>query len=63
MIKKIEISEAMKIPGVKAVITHNDIPGAKLWGDIVYDEEIFAIDRVHHYGKKKKIFQISKNRT
>jgi xanthine dehydrogenase/oxidase len=45
----IDTEAAMLVPGVKAVITHNDVPGKKAWGDIYQDEEIFASEEVHHY--------------
>jgi len=49
----IDTSEAEKLPGVKAVITHRDVP-AKKYGlsPARWDETIFCIDKVRHVGDK-----------
>ena len=41
-IVSIDFSDALKMPGVHGHVTHDDIPGAKLVGSIVHDEEMFA---------------------
>jgi 4-hydroxybenzoyl-CoA reductase alpha subunit len=49
----IDTSEAKRLPGVKAVITHKDVP-AKKYGvsPARRDENIFCIDKVRHVGDK-----------
>lgn len=52
-IVNIDTSEAEKLPGVKAVITHEDVPSKKY--DISparWDENIFCIDKVRFVGDK-----------
>lgn len=48
-IKSIDISAAEKYPGVKAVITHKDIP-CNRFGVHVDDQPVLADDKVRHYG-------------
>ncbi len=50
-IESIDASEALRLDGVRAVLTHKDVPGSNKWGDIVDDEELFASERVLHYGQ------------
>jgi xanthine dehydrogenase/oxidase len=50
-IKSIDYSEALKYPGVHGVLTHKDVPGDNIWGDIVHDEELFASEQVYQYGQ------------
>lgn len=49
-IKKLDISAAEAMPGVKAVVTHRDIPGEKIYGYLTKDQPVFAIDEVHYIG-------------
>lgn len=52
-ILRIDTSEAEKLPGVKAVITHRDVPGKKYGlSPARWDENIFCIDKVRHVGDK-----------
>lgn len=49
----IDTSEAEKLPGVKAVITHKDVPSTKYGQSPArWDETIFCIDKVRFYGDK-----------
>lgn len=52
-ILKIDTSQAQRLPGVKAVITHKDVP-VKKYGvsPARRDENIFCIDKVRHVGDK-----------
>jgi CO/xanthine dehydrogenase Mo-binding subunit len=47
----IDISEALAVPGVHAVLTHDDVPGAKLYGLEFQDQPVLAIDRVRYFGE------------
>ena len=47
----IDISEAVTMPGVHAVLTHDDVPGAKTYGLEFPDQPVLAIDRVLYYGE------------
>jgi CO/xanthine dehydrogenase Mo-binding subunit len=42
----IDVSEAVTMPGVHAVLTHEDVPGKKLYGLEFPDQPVLAIDRV-----------------
>lgn len=49
----IDTSEAEKLPGVKAVITHKDVPSLKYGiSPARWDENIFCIDKVRFVGDK-----------
>ena len=39
------------MPGVHAVLTHDDVPGEKLYGLEFQDQPVLAIDRVLYYGE------------
>ena len=46
-----DIAEAVAMPGVHAVLTHEDVPGAKRYGLEFADQPVLAIDRVRYYGE------------
>jgi CO/xanthine dehydrogenase Mo-binding subunit len=50
-IEGIDISEAVTMPGVHAVLTHEDVPGKKLYGLEFADQPVLAINRVRYYGE------------
>uniref|UniRef100_A0A672MV38 Xanthine dehydrogenase n=1 Tax=Sinocyclocheilus grahami TaxID=75366 RepID=A0A672MV38_SINGR len=47
LIKSIDTSDAMAVPGVVAFISAKDIPGSNMTGPVVYDETVFADDKVN----------------
>jgi CO/xanthine dehydrogenase Mo-binding subunit len=47
----IDISEALAMPGVHAVLMHADVPGAKTYGLEFPDQPVLAIDRVRYFGE------------
>src|SRR5207249_9604847 len=47
----IDVSEAVTMPGVHAVLTHEDVPGAKTYGLEFRDQPVLAIDRVRYFGE------------
>jgi OHCU decarboxylase len=47
----IDIAAALAIPGVHAVLTHTDVPGAKLYGMEVADQPVLAINHVRFQGE------------
>lgn len=49
-IKSVDLSAAAKIPGVVALLTHQDIPGHKYFGAIQKDEHLLANEMVDHIG-------------
>jgi 4-hydroxybenzoyl-CoA reductase subunit alpha len=52
-ILNIDTSEAERLPGVKAVITHKDVPSLKYGlSPARWDENIFCIDKVRFVGDK-----------
>ena len=50
-ITEIDISAALAMPGVHAVLTHDDVPGAKTYGLEFPDQPVLAIDRVRYFGE------------
>ncbi|XP_073682885.1 xanthine dehydrogenase/oxidase isoform X1 [Garra rufa] len=46
LIKSIDTSDAMAVPGVVAFVSARDIPGSNMTGPVVYDETVFADDKV-----------------
>jgi CO/xanthine dehydrogenase Mo-binding subunit len=49
-ILKIEMDQALKVPGVERIFTAKDIPGKNLVGTISKDQPILASDRVRYVG-------------
>src|SRR5947208_14247387 len=47
----IDVSGAVTMPGVHAVLTHEDVPGKKTYGLEFPDQPVLAIDRVLYYGE------------
>ena len=47
----IDISQAVSMPGVHAVLTHDDVPGQKTYGLEFADQPVLAIDRVLYFGE------------
>ena len=47
----IDVSRALTMPGVHAVLTHEDVPGEKLYGLEFRDQPVLAIDRVRYFGE------------
>ena len=50
-ILEIDVSEAVAMPGVHAVLTHEDVPGKKLYGLEFPDQPVLAIDCVRYFGE------------
>src|ERR687895_1149519 len=50
-ILSIDISEAVRMAGVHAVMTHEDVPGQKTYGLEFPDQPVLAIDRVRYFGE------------
>src|SRR6266567_371400 len=51
LVSEVDISEAVGMPGVHAVLTHSDVPGAKTYGLELPDQPVLAIDRVRYFGE------------
>jgi CO/xanthine dehydrogenase Mo-binding subunit len=50
-IVEVDLSAALAMPGVHAVLTHDDVPGQKTYGLEFPDQPVLAIDRVRYYGE------------
>lgn len=50
-LRKVDASKALQVPGVIGFFSHKDIPGEKIIGDIVHDEEVFASEVVETVGQ------------
>lgn len=50
-IRSIDISKAAAVEGVHAVLTHEDVPGAKTYGMKIADQPVLAIDQVRYQGE------------
>jgi CO/xanthine dehydrogenase Mo-binding subunit len=51
LVRSIDISEAVAMPGVHAVLTHEDVPGEKRYGLEFPDQPVLAFDRVRYFGE------------
>jgi CO/xanthine dehydrogenase Mo-binding subunit len=51
LIHSIDISQALAMPGVHAVMTHDDVPGDKRYGLEFPDQPVLAFDRVRYFGE------------
>jgi xanthine dehydrogenase D subunit len=47
----IDISAALSLPGVHAVLTHEDVPGRKVYGLEIQDQPVLANDVVRYWGE------------
>src|SRR2546429_704396 len=47
----IDISQAVAMPGVHAVLTHQDVPGEKRYGLEFQDQPVLADERVRYFGE------------
>jgi xanthine dehydrogenase D subunit len=50
-IRSIDIRPALATPGVCAVLTHEDVPGEKLYGMDIADQPVLAVDVVRYQGE------------
>jgi xanthine dehydrogenase D subunit len=50
-IVSIDTSEALAAPGVRAVLTHLDVPGKKVYGLEIHDQPVLAFDVVRYWGE------------
>jgi CO/xanthine dehydrogenase Mo-binding subunit len=50
-IVELDISQAVRMAGVHAVLTHADVPGQKTYGLEFADQPVLAADRVRYYGE------------
>ncbi|HEV2477849.1 MAG TPA: molybdopterin cofactor-binding domain-containing protein, partial [Candidatus Dormibacteraeota bacterium] len=50
-IVSIDTTRARTMPGVHAVLTHEDVPGVKLYGLEIADQPVLASDRVRYWGE------------
>jgi CO/xanthine dehydrogenase Mo-binding subunit len=51
LIHSVDISQALAMPGVHAVLTHDDVPGDKRYGLEFADQPVLAFDRVRYFGE------------
>ncbi|MEU8826656.1 xanthine dehydrogenase subunit D [Streptomyces sp. NPDC048636] len=50
-IRSIDTAEALAVPGVHAVMTHDDLPAATHYGLEIKDQPVLAKDRVRYHGE------------
>ncbi|HEX7746166.1 MAG TPA: xanthine dehydrogenase subunit D [Micromonosporaceae bacterium] len=50
-IRRIDLTAALALPGVHAVLTHEDVPGAKTYGLEIPDQPVLAADEVRYQGE------------
>lgn len=50
-IRRVDTTKAARMPGVKAVLTHRDVPGRNLFGLMQPDQPVLAVDRVRYVGE------------
>src|ERR687888_458533 len=51
LIRSIDVSRAVGMPGVHAVLTHEDVPGEKRYGLEFADQPVLADERVRYQGE------------
>ena len=51
LIRELDVSAAVRMPGVHAVLTHADVPGSKTYGLEFADQPVLASERVRYYGE------------
>ncbi len=51
LIRSLDTAAARALPGVRAVLTHEDVPGRKTYGMEIPDQPVLAIDRVRYQGE------------
>src|SRR5207248_9454679 len=51
LVRSIDVSRALTMPGVHAVLTHEDVPGEKRYGLEFPDQPVLAFDRVRYFGE------------
>ncbi len=51
LVRAIDLSAALTMPGVRAVLTHDDVPGRKTYGLEFSDQPVLVIDRVRYFGE------------
>ena len=50
-IRGIDLTAALALPGVYAVLTHEDVPGAKRYGLEIADQPVLAMGEVRYEGE------------
>ncbi|WP_432586341.1 xanthine dehydrogenase subunit D [Streptomyces sp. HD1123-B1] len=50
-IRSVDTAEALAVPGVHAVMTHDDLPAATHYGLEIKDQPVLAKDRVRYHGE------------
>jgi xanthine dehydrogenase D subunit len=50
-LRSVDISDALSVSGVHAVLTHEDVPGRKLYGMEIVDQPVLAWDEVRYEGE------------
>src|SRR3954454_18837877 len=50
-VRSIELGAALAVPGVRAVLTHADVPGRKTYGLEHHDQPVLAFDEVRYQGE------------
>jgi CO/xanthine dehydrogenase Mo-binding subunit len=50
-VRGIDVGAALAVPGVRAVLTHEDVPGRPVYGMEVPDQPVLAIDEVRYEGE------------
>src|SRR5262249_42866877 len=50
-IRSIDITDALSMPGVHAVLTHEDIPGKTFYGLEIADQPVLGFDEVRYWGE------------
>jgi xanthine dehydrogenase D subunit len=51
LIRRIDVTGALTLPGVYAVLSHEDVPGEKFYGLDEPDQPVLAIDQVRYEGE------------
>ena len=63
VIRRLDVAPALAIPGVRAVLTHADVPGVAIQGQAVADQPVLADDEIRHWGEAVAIVAADDRRT
>ncbi|HEX7267116.1 MAG TPA: molybdopterin cofactor-binding domain-containing protein, partial [Streptosporangiaceae bacterium] len=50
-VRAVDLTGALRLPGVAAVLTHDDVPGQKTFGLEAEDQPVLAVDEVRYQGE------------
>jgi len=62
-IVSIDLRRCLAVPGVRAALTHEDVPGLNAHGHLVADQPVLAVNEVHYHGQPVAVVAADDPRT